>query len=342
MGKQQHGTGEFDLENVFKRFPELDNIHSEEPRSEFCKIKYEIGLQIADQALRSREIGLKERASKVERWANPLTVGVLVAAFGLVGNFVNGFISNRNEATKLQNEEKIARVKLEIDLIKEAIKPSTEIGRANSLLFFANMKLITLDPSVTAALEKAAGTKEPVPGSSTVKTSSPMSSGAPLIALDARFKAALQFTLQWERGYSNNPADPGGAVNYGITQSRYNANRASRERPEASVEFIALEEVSDIYLATYWAPARCGELGPKTSMVQFDCAVNHGPARALQFLERVRGEKDEVKDDLGVARRLIDLRVNSFNDLVKRQPAMKHFLKGWLNRTRALKQAIGA
>ena len=37
------------------------------------------------------------------------------------------------------------------------------------------------------------------------------------------FNRAISFTLKWEGGYVNHPADKGGATNRGITQSTLNA-----------------------------------------------------------------------------------------------------------------------
>ena len=126
--------------------------------------KYKIRLQIADQALRDREIRLKEQTSWIDKLANPLTVGIIVGALGLVGTFINGLVANLNEQTKLQN-----------DLIKEAIKPASEQERAKSLVFFAKNRLISLEPDVVESLVGIAGSAKPVPGSSGVTSSAPRS-----------------------------------------------------------------------------------------------------------------------------------------------------------------------
>ena len=39
--------------------------------------------------------------------------------------------------------------------------------------------------------------------------------------MDDNFDACLAFTLKEEGGYSDNPADPGGATNMGITLATY-------------------------------------------------------------------------------------------------------------------------
>ena len=160
--------------------------------------------------------------------------------------------------------------------------------------------------------------------------------------MSENFNKALAFTLKWEGGFSNHPNDPGGRTMKGITQRVYDGFRKSPPAPARSVEHITDEELHAIYLRNYWLKAGCDKLQPLSAMVGFDIAVNHGPGRLKQFLARVEATADdEVLDDLELARRLIDLRVNFYYDLVKRKPEMKVFLKGWLNRTRNLKQAIG-
>ena|SRR5271165_3821153 len=36
--------------------------------------------QVEEKEIKNRELGLKENASHIEKWANPLTVGIIVAA----------------------------------------------------------------------------------------------------------------------------------------------------------------------------------------------------------------------------------------------------------------------
>ena len=45
---------------------------------------------------------------------------------------------------------------------------------------------------------------------------------------DELFEKMLQFVLEREGGYSNNPADLGGETNKGITHGTYNSYRRSK------------------------------------------------------------------------------------------------------------------
>lgn len=160
------------LEEIRARFPDLA-ISSEMSEADLKQLetKYKLILEIADQSLKSRELSLKEGSSRRDRWANPLTVAVFVGALGLLGNFINGIWSNRNQRAQLENQNSAERVKLENDLIKEAIKPGDEKERAKSLVFFAKNGLIHLDANTLKSLETLVGTNGPViPGSSGVST----------------------------------------------------------------------------------------------------------------------------------------------------------------------------
>lgn len=154
-------------------YPDLDvgQIGMDEDKLKELQTKFGIRLQILDQMLRNREIRLKEQASKRDRWANPLTVGVLAGALGLAGNFVNGLWANLNQGVQLQNQAETEKIKLQNDLMKEAIKPSTVEERAKSLVFFANNHLIRLDAEVVKSLEVIAGGAKPVPGSTAITAS---------------------------------------------------------------------------------------------------------------------------------------------------------------------------
>lgn len=50
----------------------------------------------SDIAIRRHELALKKYTLRRDKWTNPLTVGVMVAAFGLIGNFLNGLWTNLN------------------------------------------------------------------------------------------------------------------------------------------------------------------------------------------------------------------------------------------------------
>jgi lysozyme family protein len=103
------------------------------------------------------------------------------------------------------------------------------------------------------------------------------------------FETALKFTLQWEGGFANDPRDPGGATNMGITIATLSHELG---RPATIGEVIDLSRtaagrarVADIYRKKYWNTIGGNRLPPGIDLLAFDIAVNSGPGRALQWLD---------------------------------------------------------
>ena len=169
----------------------------------------------------------------------------------------------------------------------------------------------------------------------------------------SRFDASLPFILRWEGGFVDHPADRGGATNKGVTQRVYDAWRARQGQPPRSVRLIEEPEVQAIYESDYWVPPRCDLLSGPLDLVHFDTAVNMGPGRAVRFLQSA--VRCPVDGDFGPSTALAvascdageavlaycDAREAFYRTLVARKPDQGVFLKGWLNRLRALRAEAG-
>lgn len=167
------------------------------------------------------------------------------------------------------------------------------------------------------------------------------------------FNESLPFILRWEGGYVNHPADPGGATNKGVTQKVYDDWRRRQGLPARSVKALEDSEMKAIYEAGYWLPPRCDILGSPLDLVQFDTAVNMGTGRAVKFLQAslncaVDGafgpgtQKAVASCDVGdTVVSYCNQREAFYRNLVQRKPSMGVFLRGWLNRLKALRKEIG-
>jgi len=113
------------------------------------------------------------------------------------------------------------------------------------------------------------------------------------------YSAALKSVLVHEGGYGNDPRDPGGATNRGVTQRVYDAFRVRRSLETRSVREITDIEVEAIYRAQYWNAVRGDDLPAGLDYAVFDGAVNSGPAQAVKWLQRALGVK--VDGNLGEA-----------------------------------------
>ncbi|MDE2471244.1 MAG: glycoside hydrolase family 108 protein [Bradyrhizobium sp.] len=103
-----------------------------------------------------------------------------------------------------------------------------------------------------------------------------------------QFDECLAFTLREEGGYSNDPADPGGATNFGITIHTLSHWRGVTCTP-ADVEALTVAEASAIYRASYWQTMQCGSLPAGVDLMTFDFGVNAGPGRAAVMLQSAVG-----------------------------------------------------
>lgn len=151
---------------------------------------------------------------------------------------------------------------------------------------------------------------------------------------------ALEHVLAHEGGYVNHPKDPGGATNMGITQRVYDAYRDRQGQPRRSVRAITSDEVADIYKRQYWDAVRGDDLPSGLDYAVFDYAVNSGPRRAAQDLQRELGVT--VDGIIGQITLAAIAKVDVF-DLIERLCARrfrfltglknwKHFGVGWGNR----------
>lgn len=168
-----------------------------------------------------------------------------------------------------------------------------------------------------------------------------------------RYPICLSFVLEHEGGFSDDPADPGGATNYGITQRTYDVWRDDRGLSRRSVLGIEHAEVETIYDERYWTPGKCASLPPPLDLIHFDTCVNVGVDTAARTLQTALGitlvdgvigtktlEQVRVVDTIETAARYCSLRTTRYLALVHMRPSLRKFLRGWLHRVGDLLQAV--
>jgi lysozyme family protein len=109
----------------------------------------------------------------------------------------------------------------------------------------------------------------------------------------ANFAPSLALVLQHEGGFVNDPQDPGGATNRGVTQAVYDAWRLGEGIGRRSVRAINDYEVGAIYRRDYWEACRCDDLPSGLDYCIFDFAVNSGVNRASRYLQRALGAVED-------------------------------------------------
>ena len=96
------------------------------------------------------------------------------------------------------------------------------------------------------------------------------------------FEQAFANTIGLEGGFVDNPADPGGATMYGVTERvarKYGYTGAMQDLPLDTAKQIAKQE--------YWDPYQCDALMPLVSMQVFDAAYNGGDV--VRWLQQASG-----------------------------------------------------
>ena len=110
---------------------------------------------------------------------------------------------------------------------------------------------------------------------------------------NTNFAASLAFTLAYEGGYVDNPADPGGATYQGVTQTVYDDYRTLQHVPLRSVRLMEAAERDAIYRSRYWDRIQGDSLVPGVDYAMFDFAVNSGVARSVKELQGVLKLKED-------------------------------------------------
>lgn len=98
------------------------------------------------------------------------------------------------------------------------------------------------------------------------------------------FEQCLAFVLRSEGGYVNNPKDPGGRTNLGVTQKTYESY-VGHPVDEATMRSLTPEMVEPIYKRDYWDALSCDNLPDGVDYVVFDLAVNSGTRKAAKILQ---------------------------------------------------------
>lgn len=102
------------------------------------------------------------------------------------------------------------------------------------------------------------------------------------------YDESLRRLLVHEGGYTNNPHDPGGPTNFGITIYDYR-KYVKPGASAADVRAMKVDEAKAIYRAKYWDAQRCDELPAGVDYCVFDYGVNSGIGRSKKVLQRIVG-----------------------------------------------------
>lgn len=137
------------------------------------------------------------------------------------------------------------------------------------------------------------------------------------------FATAVGFTLRQEGGYVNDPDDPGGETNYGISK-KYN--------PTVDIANLTAVDAAKIYKEKYWDDLNCDALPFPKDIVAFEMAVNPGKGVTLKALGSPLG--------VGTWEEMLFVRIQYYTEKVIENPKKLKYLFGWINRTIELRKLI--
>jgi lysozyme family protein len=173
----------------------------------------------------------------------------------------------------------------------------------------------------------------------------------------ANFNTFFPTLLGFEGGFVDDPADPGGATNKGITMKTFSGcaiGLLGIEPTLGNLKALTNEQVGKIYKALYWDKVRGDDITlQELANIVFDFFVNAGgnATKLLQNVMNATGAHPSVAvdgvigpttmqalqalDQKDVYRRYKLGRINYYKDMAANHPSLAKFLNGWLNRVNA-------
>ena len=98
------------------------------------------------------------------------------------------------------------------------------------------------------------------------------------------FAEAFERTVGLEGGYVNDPKDPGGETNWGISKRSY---------PDLDIKNLTRDEARVIYERDFWNRIHADVLPDGVAFQAFDFAFNSGIETAVRYLQRALGVADD-------------------------------------------------
>ncbi len=98
------------------------------------------------------------------------------------------------------------------------------------------------------------------------------------------FNIAFDRGIGHEQGYVNNPNDPGGETNWGISKRSY---------PNVDIKNLSKEGAKEIYKRDFWDLINAEKLHDGVAWQLFDFAINSGIQTAVRYYQRALGVADD-------------------------------------------------
>lgn len=98
------------------------------------------------------------------------------------------------------------------------------------------------------------------------------------------FDIAFDRLMGHEGGYVNNPADPGGETNWGISKRSY---------PNVDIRNLTRDQAKEIYRADFWNRIKGDKLFDGVAFQLLDFAIHSGIGTTIRYFQRALGVADD-------------------------------------------------
>lgn len=175
------------------------------------------------------------------------------------------------------------------------------------------------------------------------------------------WERAIDFVLQHEGGFVDDPDDPGGATNMGISlRFLKDVDPAladidgDGDVDADDIRAMTRVQAVRLYRHKFWDALWCPALPDDIALLVFDTGVNMGRGRAARLLQRslnrcahaglvvdgrigpVTAAAARAFAGRGVVERYLFERAFDYCDICRANPVLKKYLFGWLLRLQAL------
>lgn len=175
----------------------------------------------------------------------------------------------------------------------------------------------------------------------------------------ARFDRASKILFRHEGGYVNNPVDPGGPTNYGVSLRFLRSQNLidgdfdhDGDIDQDDIKSMTIEQAMEFYKVCFWDKYLLEKISPQIiANILFGMIVNTGPKTAIKNLQetinKLIGHTALVCDGKIGKRTLELINIASpylllgeykkemkkfYTNLVENNKKLSIFLKGWFNR----------
>src|SRR5215467_7969402 len=167
------------------------------------------------------------------------------------------------------------------------------------------------------------------------------------MASEQTFQDQIDKTLAFEGGFVDDPDDPGGRTNFGISQRAY---------PGVDIASITQEQAVGFYYRDYWLAPHIDSLPDFIAGKVFDMGVNMGSSTAIRLWQdtvnkqnpsatpltldgkigplTVAASEAVVDQEAALAAYRVEL-ADHYMAIIRRNPSMAKFQRGWLRRANA-------